>query len=601
MKNFLFLFIMSFITCTISFSQQKPNIVFILADDWGWTDWQMNGDANGSTFYETPHIDKLAQQGMYFEQAYAHPLCSPSRAALLTGKYPGARVHMHQAITGSSVAEPVVTAKAGVNLKTCFPQSRNHLPLDEITIAEELKRAGYKTFQFGKWHLGNSKYDPVKQGFDEQFAVGGAGPGSGGYFAPYSGLTDIPQGPDGEYIAERLTNEVCKKIEQMKDERFFIYFAHYNVHSPYEGKADLVSKYDAKSKADPTNKQRHPTMGAMVESLDMSVGKVMAKLDELGLSENTILVLMGDNGGVHWANDKNAKYIDIPVTSNAPLRAGKSCFYEGGVRVPLLVKYTGHITAGSKQNTPVHLVDFYPTFLELAGINASPTKDIMDGESITPLLFNTGNIVERPIFCHFPRTSQVGADVGGSYVRMGDYKLCRMYGLKNDASDAYELYNIRLDESESKDSAQYLTEIRDSLTQILNKWLIDTKALIPHPNPDWKGAETGVITPGNDTPSDLRVYIDEKDALTLSWVDNSLNEKGFIVSRSLNGNSEWTNIDVMPANETEFVDVNLEALQYYFYKVCADYADSISEYSVVVAGRVKKKQIPFLNHGTLFI
>ena len=158
----------------------KPNIVFILADDWAWPDWQMNAAANGSTFYETPNIEKLAQQGMYFEQAYAHPLCSPSRVALLTGKYPGARIHMHQAITGSSLNEPVVPAKAGVNLKTCFPESRSYLPLDELTIAEELKKAGYKTFQFGKWHLGDSKYDPVKQGFDEQFAVGGAGPGSGG-------------------------------------------------------------------------------------------------------------------------------------------------------------------------------------------------------------------------------------------------------------------------------------------------------------------------------------------------------------------------------------------------------------------------------------
>jgi arylsulfatase A len=205
--------LISGLICTnlISATEKKPNIVFILADDWGWTDWQMNGDKSGSTFYETPNLNKLASEGVCFSQAYATPLSSPSRAALLTGKYPGARLHMHQAITGASKANPILPESARPNLKTCFPESKSHLALEEITIAEELQKAGYTTAQFGKWHLGNEPFFPIHQGFDSQFAVGGAGPGPS-YFAPYSRLSDIAQGLKGEYITERLTDEVCATV-----------------------------------------------------------------------------------------------------------------------------------------------------------------------------------------------------------------------------------------------------------------------------------------------------------------------------------------------------------------------------------------------------
>ena len=468
--------------------KQEPNIVFILADDWGWTDWQMNGDPNGSTFYETPNLDRLAQQGVYFFQAYAHPLCSPTRAALLTGKYPGARLHMHQAITGASVQTPKLPDTAGENQKTCWPESRNHLPLSEITIAEELKGNGYKTFHFGKWHLGNRNYYPTKQGFDSEFAVGGAGPGSGGYFAPYAGLDNITQGPDGEYITERLTDEVLTKLEQVKNDKFFIYFSHYNVHSPYQAKADLVAKYEAKVEAG--NKHRHPVMAAMIESLDASIGKVMDKLDELGIADNTILIVMGDNGGIHWANDNIND--DLPITSNAPLRAGKACFYEGGVRVPLLIRYPPMTQAGRTENTPVHITDFYPTLLAMTNTMVSAQKDVYDGVDITKLINNSGGIPNRPIFCHFPRVKQIGADVGGSSVRMGDYKLYRLYGLNSDATDAFELYNIKNDLSEKNNLTEKHPEIRDSLKVLLNDWLIETGALVPKPNPNWKNA-TGYI------------------------------------------------------------------------------------------------------------
>ena len=470
---------------TLRVAIAQPNIIFILADDWGWTDWQQNGQTTGSSFYETPNLNTLAQQGMSFSQAYAQPLCSPSRAALMTGKYPGARLHMHQAITGKSVPEPTLAATCSNNKKTCYPSNRNHLPLNEITIAEELKKAGYKTFHFGKWHLGQKNFFPNKQGFDKQFAVGGAGPGPGGYFAPYKRLADIPQGPDGEYLTERLTNEVMKTLEAVKDERFFIYFSHYNVHAPYQAKAELISKYEKKAGAN--NHHRHPIMAAMIESLDNSVGKILNKLDKLKIADNTMLIVMGDNGGIHWNNDKG-KYKNVPVTSNAPLRCGKACFYEGGVRVPLLVRYPKLVKKNTIENTPVHLIDFYPTLLALAGVKASKQKDVVDGISILPLLSGSGALPKRPIFTHFPRKKQVGVPVGGSSVRLGKYKLYRLYGFNDDASDKYELYDLAVDIQERNDLAATLPKIRNSMISLLDEWLDDTGALVPHPTPEWIGA-----------------------------------------------------------------------------------------------------------------
>ncbi len=480
-------FLILFLFVALQGVAQKPNIVFILADDWGWTDWQMNGAPQGSTFYETPNLNSLAKQGMYFNQAYVHPLCSPTRAALLTGKYPGARLKMHVAITGSSVPNPSLPASCNSQSPTCYPSSINNLPLSEITLAEELKKAGYSTHHFGKWHLGDGQFDPNKQGFDTQFAVGGAGPGSGGYFAPYAGIKDIPQGPNGEYLTERLTNEVCAKIEQEKNRPFFIYLAHYNVHSPYEAKPDLVTKYKQKAaNQSATARHRHPEMGAMVESLDASIGKINACLEQLGLDKNTILVVMGDNGGVAWTNDKNRP--TVPVTSNFPLRSGKSSFYEGGVRVPLIVKYPTIVPTAVTQQLPVHIIDFYPTLLELAGTKASPEKDVIDGKSIVPLLKNTVTATDqvwknRPLFCHFPRAAQVGAPVGGSFIRQGDFKLYRYYGFFPDGRDKYELYNLATDISETRDLAGSNAELVGTLTNKLNTWLKDTKALVPRLNP----------------------------------------------------------------------------------------------------------------------
>lgn len=460
----------------------QPNIIFILADDWGWTDWQMNGSKYGSDLYETPCLNAMARQGLVFTQAYATPLSSPSRTALLTGKYPAARLHMHQAITGASVSNPVVPAEEKPARKTCFPQSLNHLPLEEITIAEELKRAGYKTFHFGKWHLGGKEYYPKQQGFDEQFAVGGAAPGPGGYFAPYRGMENVTALREGEYITERLTDEVCKTISSRKDKAFFIYMAHYNVHSPYQGRPDLVEKYRKKIKDTNPIRHTHPVMAAMVESLDASVGKVLDRVKEEGLEDNTIVIVMGDNGGVNWAGDRANP--NLKVTSNTPLRGGKCCFYEGGVRVPLIIWAPSYVKGHREEDTPVHLVDFYPTLVEIAGGKVSDGKDVYDGVSILPLLENFG-MPQRPIYCHFPRTAQIDVPVGGSSVRYGDYKLYRLYGFNEDGTDAYELYNLKEDLSETDNLISEQKDIALNMKTMLDEWLKETKALMPHPNPKY--------------------------------------------------------------------------------------------------------------------
>ena len=565
----LLLFIFSINPIVKSEIPDNPNVIIILADDYGWTDWE----GGGSTFYETPNLNAFKDDGMYFSQAYAHPLCSPSRSALMSGKYPGARIHMHQAITGGSVANPKVPATSGANNKVCWPDSRNHMPLDEITIAEELKKEGYTTIQLGKWHVGNSAYYPTKQGFDIERAVGGAGPGSGGYIAPFT-LDNFPAYENGDYLTDKLTDVACEYIEQYQDEPFFMYFAHYAVHAPYEGKPELVSKYDAKMQDHLSNRHRHPEMAAMIESLDESVGRIIAKTEEVGIDSNTLIILMGDNGGIHWANDRN-EYSDIVVTSNFPLRAGKACFYEGGVRVPMLAKFPGVIPTSIEQTTPVHIVDFYPTILDFVGSSVSAEKDILDGVSIKSLLTNAGNIDERPIFCHFPRKKQIGAPVGGSYVRSGNYKLCMFWGDTPSGNNRYELYDLTTDIGENNNIAAANPEIVAELSALLNDWILETGALRPHRNPNHTNfanylAPTVVGASG------------ENGHVIVDWIDIIEDE---MLSYSVYKGSDANNLTLVAEGlkTSKYIDNNVVNGTEYFYKVSANYDDNSEPVSGVVS------------------
>src|SRR6266850_127950 len=340
----------------------KPNIIFILADDLGYADL----NCYGSTFYETPNLDRLAAQGMRFTSAYAAcPVCSPTRGSLLTGKYPP-RFEVTDFIGGNRTGKLIPASY------------KNHLELEEVTVAEALKSAGYVTGFIGKWHLGGKGFWPEQQGFDAN--LGGCEKGHpSSYFSPYR-MPNLTDGPPGEYLTDRLTDEAMKFFEANKDRPFLLWFPHYAVHTPLQAKPALVRKYQAKAAelhsgeprfrpegvAKDRRIQDHAIYAAMVESLDQSTGRILDKLTELNVERNTIVIFTSDNGGLSTSEGA--------PTSNAPLRAGKGWLYEGGIREPLLIKWPGVTAAGSLCATPVISPDFYPTILEMAGLPLRPQQ-----------------------------------------------------------------------------------------------------------------------------------------------------------------------------------------------------------------------------------
>ena len=422
----------------------KPNIIFILMDDLGWMDLS----CYGSKFYETPNIDRLASQGMRFTSAYAAcPVCSPTRASILTGKYP-ARLGLTDWIPGHKQENP----------KLLTPEFYQELPLRETTIAETLKSAGYVSASIGKWHLGREPYWPEKQGFDLNF--GGTHQGNQpSYFYPY-GINNIKTGSKGEYLTDRLTSEAEKFIEANKDRPFFLYLSHYAVHTPLAGKAEVVEKYKRKIK--PGMDQNNPVYAAVIESVDESVGRIMAKLDELKIADNTVFIFFSDNGGL------------ADVTSNAPLRLGKGHLYEGGVREPLIVRWPGKVKAGTVCDTPMISTDFYPTMLEMAGLKGS----VPDGVSIVPLLRQKGGTGQKTFYWHYPhyhRTTPSGA------IRDGDWKLIEFF-----EDNHVELYNLKDDLSETTDLAARQPEKAQELRKKLADWRKSVNAAMPTPNPEYK-------------------------------------------------------------------------------------------------------------------
>lgn len=447
----------------------KPNFIFILADDLGWRDL----GCYGSAFYETPHLDRLAAQGMRFTDAYAAcNVCSPTRASILTGKYP-ARLR----ITDWLPDRP--------DQKLKRPNILNQLPLEEVTIAEALKEGGYATAFFGKWHLGGEKFFPEHQGFD--LNVGGCDKGHPpSYFSPYK-IPNLPDGPKGEYLTDRLTDEALKYIESAKDRPFFLYLSHYAVHNPQQAKPELVEKYRSKlSRLPPSSVpefitdhgrqvrqiQNRPVYAAMIQSLDESVGRILAKLADLKLDDKTVVVFTSDNGGLSTAEGT--------PTSNLPLRMGKGWNYEGGVREPLLVKWPGVTQAGTLCREPMISTDFYPTFLEIAGLPARPRQH-QDGASIASLL-KGGALPERPFFWHYPHYSNQGGGPGGA-VRLGDFKLIEWF-----EDMRFELFNLRDDLGEQHDVAARMPEKAASLRRQLHDWRERVDAQMMTPNPDYKAA-----------------------------------------------------------------------------------------------------------------
>lgn len=450
----------------------KPNIIFILADDLGWADL----GCYGSTFHETPNLDRLATQGLRFTDAYAAcSVCSPTRASIMTGKYP-ARLHLTDWLPGQP-NRPIQKLRR--------PDFQKFLPLEEVTIAEALKAGGYKTALIGKWHLGESEdYYPEHQGFDLNVAGSGHGhPPS--YFSPYN-LPNLSDGPKGEYLNDRLTDEALKFIEQSKDRPFFLYLPHYAVHTPLQAKAATVEKYKTKAAQQLSGQaafmtdlgcsvrqtQNNPVYAAMIESLDENVGRILDKLTALGLDKNTVIIFTSDNGGLSVGKGSPA--------CNLPLRTGKGWPYEGGVREPLIVRWPGITKPGSVTAVPVISTDYYSTLLQIAELPAIPEQHL-DGQSIVPLLQGSA-MPERPLFWHYPHYSPQGSAPNGA-VRLGDLKLIEWY-----EDMRVELYNLKDDIGERSDLAATMPAKTDELRNLLHDWRDAVKAQMPEPNPNFKPA-----------------------------------------------------------------------------------------------------------------
>ena len=446
-------------------AQAKPrNVVVFLADDLGWRDL---GYA-GSAYYESPNIDALAARGVVFTNAYAAcPVCSPTRAALLTGRYP-ARVGVTDYIGGP---QPAVAATQPRYKGRLLPAPYlTHLPLKEVTVAEAFKEAGYATFFAGKWHLGREKYYPDKQGFDAVVGATWAGhPGAGGYFSPYTNRVKLPPGPKGEHLDLRLANETAKWIgERPKDEPFLAWFSLYDVHTPLMAPPETIEYFRAKrerlglkdefvdeGKSKVRTVQAHDVYAAMVKTMDDAVGVVVKQLESRGLLDDTVIVFTSDNGGLSTAEGQ--------PTSNAPFRAGKGWAYEGGVRVPLVVVSPGITGPGSKTDARAISTDLFPTLLAACGIAPRPDQHV-DGIDLTPALRGAA-LPERPLFWHYPHYGNQGGSPF-SAIRAGDWKLIAFH----DPKKSIELYNLANDPTEKSDLAKERPRKVQELEQKLAAW-----------------------------------------------------------------------------------------------------------------------------------
>jgi arylsulfatase A-like enzyme len=510
--------VIAFFACTTEQEKPLPNIVFFLVDDLGWRDV----GCYGSSFYETPNIDALAKDGVRFTDAYAAcHVCSPTRASILTGRYP-ARLHLTDWLPGRGEFPFQKLKNAPIH---------QALPSIEITLAEALKAHGYTTAIFGKWHLGEEPDGPLSQGFDVQIPRWNKGWPKTGYHAPFEleGIDDAP----GQYLTDRLTDEALGFIEANEDGPFFLYFSHFAVHDPIEGRPDLVDKYkrireqlspqqslpfilegnpdteDPLSREDCEMMIQQPLyeehkvlpnrtvkvkqyqdnveFAGMVESMDESLGQVVAKLEELGITDNTIIVFYSDNGGMSAANfywpDRTIPITELDAaysTSNLPLRGAKGWLYEGGIRVPLIIKWPKQGKQGNVCDIPVISTDFFPSLLDMAGLPLQPVQH-PDGKSLVPLLKGENRLEREAIYWHFPHYSNHGMQSPAGAIRSGDYKLLEYY-----ENNTVQLFNLREDIGEQKDLAHMQPEKVVELRRRLHGWRSEVSAQMMSQNPEYK-------------------------------------------------------------------------------------------------------------------
>jgi len=453
---------------------EHPNIVFILADDLGWRDL----GCMGSQSYRTPNIDALRKRGMLFTRAYsANPLCSPTRASILTGQYP-ARI----GFTSASGHEPNATLKASIAKKSppWMPASAiasaNRLDTSYVTYAERLKQAGYATGHFGKWHVGAEPYDALHQGFDVDIPHTSApSPGPDGYLAPWRVWPG--HGQPGEHLEDRMAAEAAKFIGEHKSGPFLLNYWAFSVHAPFQAKPELIEKYRGKIPHD--SPQQSPTMAAMVETLDDAVGTLVSTLEANGLLDHTVIIFTSDNGGNMYDR------IDgTTPTNNAPLRGGKGTIFDGGVRVPLIVSWPGKVGPDSSSDSPVSSVDLYPTLLAIAGLTPAPEPPC-DGTSIVPILEDPNRSVRDEIFCYFPHNVVATENYSAASLQKGHLKLIRFFSRGPSQSDKLELYDVGKDPGETNDLSASSPEKARELNAVLSGYLDRTEAIIPPPNPDF--------------------------------------------------------------------------------------------------------------------
>lgn len=457
-SNFINIYLLSLTLLSLyGYSSQAqhiktPNIVVILADDLGWRDVGYKGNR----YVETPNIDRLSTEGMVFNYAYTNgPNCAPTRAALISGQYAPR--------TGVYTVGTSARGKAE-NRKLIPIKNKTELQSSVYTLSEALKDHGYTTGLFGKWNLGESEGTlPEGQGFDVNIGGGIAGAPKS-YFSPYRN-PHLKDGKDGEELTERLTTEAIHFIQANKQKPFFVYLPYYAVHVPLQAKAELIEKYKTK----PTDEERsNPVYAALIETVDKNIGRLLAYLKEADLAENTIVIFTSDNGPYY------------PVTSASPLHGSKGMLYEGGIRVPLIVKWPRKIKAGSASNEPVLSIDFFPTFLAITGAK-KPEDKILDGQDLSPVLLQNGRLEKRELFWHFPAylepypgMQQLWRQTPGGAIRKGDWKLIQTF-----EDNKLELYNLKDDESETNDLAAKNPTKAEELLKDLEKWRKALKASVP--------------------------------------------------------------------------------------------------------------------------
>ena len=444
--------------------KNSPNIIFLLADDLGWTGLS----CFGSDLYKTPNLDQLAETGMKFTNAYsACTVCSPSRASIMTGMYP-ARLRLTDFIAGQN--RPFA--------KLRIPKWTTGLDHSYVTIAEALRNDGYQTAHVGKWHLHHagrnpSDYGPTKHGFDLDIAKP---KGTKGYRLPRGGNRNGES--KSEYLTDYLTDQALAFIDEAQEEPFFLHFAYHVPHTPIDGRDDLVTKYKAKIRDDAIHK--NPNYAAMVSSMDNSVGRVLKRLEQHGIADNTLVIFTSDNGGLTQRYGKHDGFTD-----NFPLRRGKGSAYEGGVRVPAIARWPGVISPGTQCNEPISTIDYYPTLLEVAKCSGDEIHNQnIDGRSLVPLLRDPSAPLKRNLYWHYPHY-HAGGDSPYGAVRSGSWRLIEFH-----EDNAIELYHLESDPSEQHNVATKHPDTAQKLHHLLGTWRKSIEAQMPTPNTDHDPART---------------------------------------------------------------------------------------------------------------